>query len=763
MTTPAYNAWRWVSLSPLPTWAMALLVLALVVGIALAVVGLRQEPSKGRKAVLILLRALAAVALLFFLLEPGIRDLQVAQLKSRLAILVDRSASMNFPAAPGKESRSAEVGDYLKKVSSQLDALKDRYNVEVVGYDGALGPTTPQALSQEPAKGTKTDLLSAVRAVQGGDEASGGKKLSAVWLFSDGADNVELSQGVDGRARAELTALGAPVSTFLVGKKGVLDLSVDAVKVDDFAFVRNAVTAEVELHARGLNGQEVAVVLRREGQVVGTKTVTLQGDETKLSVPFTFTPDQTGRFVYTVSVPVLPGEAVVENNSRSFVLKVIRDRIRVLYVVGRPSWDERFLRGLLKQDANIDLVSFYILRTVTDDTGVLDERRELSLIPFPMDEIFDKKLHTFDVVIFQNFGYVDPSLSIAFYEKNLEQYVKEGGGFVMIGGDHAFGESRAAMKTLGLALPVEPSGQAATQEPFKPRLTANGQRHPVTALGDGAASSAQLWASLPPLNGANLVRAKPGATVLLDHPAASVDGQNAPILALWDYGRGRSMALMVDESWKWAFTSHAGGSSNHLYDRFWANALRWLVRDPDLTTLRVTADPATVEPGQPVGAAVAARLPDYQPAAGAAIEAELFSVEQQKVVAQERATAGPDGVARLEFPAPPAGAYKVRAKASQGAQALGEGEDAVAVRALGPERSDPAVRPDLLEQISQVTHGASYELPLGSLPDAPKLPPPVVEVGRAKDRPIWDRWYYLIALAGLLGAEWFLRRRFGYV
>ena len=87
----------------------------------------------------------------------------------------------------------------------------------------------------------------------------------------------------------------------------------------------------------------------------------------------------------------------------------------------------------------------------------------------------------------------------------------------------------------------------------------------------------------------------------------------------------------------------------------------------------------------------------------------------------------------------------------------------MAVRALGPERSDPAVRPDLLEQIAQVTHGASYELPLGSLPDAPKLPPPVVEVGRAKDRPIWDRWYYLIALAGLLGAEWFLRRRFGYV
>ena len=45
----------------------------------------------------------------------------------------------------------------------------------------------------------------------------------------------------------------------------------------------------------------------------------------------------------------------------------------------------------------------------------------------------------------------------------------------------------------------------------------------------------------------------------------------------------------------------------------------------------------------------------------------------------------------------------------------------------------------------------------------PLLDPPVVEVGRAKDRPLWDRWYYLVALVGLLGTEWFLRRRFGYV
>jgi hypothetical protein len=36
-------------------------------------------------------------------------------------------------------------------------------------------------------------------------------------------------------------------------------------------------------------------------------------------------------------------------------------------------------------------------------------------------------------------------------------------------------------------------------------------------------------------------------------------------------------------------------------------------------------------------------------------------------------------------------------------------------------------------------------------------------VGKSRDEPLWDRWHYLVLLVGLLGAEWMLRRRFGYI
>jgi hypothetical protein len=40
--------------------------------------------------------------------------------------------------------------------------------------------------------------------------------------------------------------------------------------------------------------------------------------------------------------------------------------------------------------------------------------------------------------------------------------------------------------------------------------------------------------------------------------------------------------------------------------------------------------------------------------------------------------------------------------------------------------------------------------------------PEVVEVGRRKDVPIWDRWWFLAGLSVSLAAEWLLRRRWGY-
>jgi uncharacterized membrane protein len=753
------DTWKLVSLSPLPIAALVVLSLALLVSVVLACWGVRREASTSRRSLMWVLRVLAGVAALFFLLEPGLRRLQVARVKNRVAVLVDRSASMAFPVSPQGPTRSEAVADALRSLAPQMEALGDRYAFEVLGFDPELAPVSLEALATQPAKASRTDLFSALRAVKSAD-SGGARKLAGVILFSDGADNVDLAQGLTPHAKAALQDFGVPISTVAVGKGSLNDLSIDSVKVDDFAFVRNSITAEVEVHARGFKGQQVQVVLKHEGQVVATKPVQFESDDETQPITFAFTPDQTGRFVYTVSVPVFPEEAVIENNTRSFALKVIRDRVRVLLVAGRPSWDERAIRGILKQDANVELISFYILRNSSDNVRADD--RDLSLIPFPRDEIFKEKIATFDLVIVLNFAHDDPGTSLLQFKNSIEEYVNNGGAVAYLGGDRSFGEAPGANTPFAAILPVTTAGPA-DLAPFTARLTADGQRHPITMLATGSSSSETMWNALPPIQGLNLTRPKPGAVVLLDHPFTTVDGKNAPLLVIEEVGRGRSLALMTDASWAWSLPAHALGAPTRSYERFWSNAIRWLVRDPDLTTLSVTADPPSVEPGHPVVGLVIARQSDYQPAAGASVKLELSSADDGHVVAEQTAVAGPDGSARLEFPAVPAGAYKLVGRATLGDRPLGQGTDTVAVRAVGSELADVRVNATLLAELAKTTKGAFFDSPSFALSEVPLAEPPLVEVGRSKDQPLWDRWYWLTVLVVIAGLEWSVRRRFGYV
>jgi hypothetical protein len=229
-----------------------------------------------------------------------------------------------------------------------------------------------------------------------------------------------------------------------------------------------------------------------------------------------------------------------------------------------------------------------------------------------------------------------------------------------------------------------------------------------------------------------------------------------------EVGAGRTLAVTTDASWRWGFLSAEGGQGNRAYLRFWSSALRWLVRDPALAPVQVEPDSPAVEPGSPVGLSVSVRAPDWGPGAGRRVDAELVD-EAGRSVARGQAVAGADGNARLELTPPAPGAYKIIAKSdARDGRPPEVATAAVAVRGAGPEDADAAPRPELLSAIAEATGGAFDVLPGGDLPRLALADPEVVEIGRRKSVPIWDRAWYLAALALALGGEWILRRRWGY-
>jgi uncharacterized membrane protein len=764
MLEGGYNAWRLTALSPLPPWGLVLLGLAALAAVALAWRGLRGETRPGRRAALLGLRAVSAALAVFLLAEPAIELLQTARVRNRFAVLVDGSRSMAFPTEPDGPARSAAAAAFLSEHRRELEALSDRVDLEWYAFGEDVAPTDAAEATRGIApKAGRTDLMAALRGAAGGAGGST-RKLAGVLVVSDGADNARLAEGLGPEARAEVKALGVPVNAVAVGRSAPRDLAVERVAVDDFAFVRSTVTVEATLRARGFADEDVQVVLRREGVVVASAKVRLERGKDRYTVPLSFAPDQTGTFVFTVATPVLPGEAVVENNTRSFVLRVIRDRVRVLLVAGRPSWDVRFLRGLLKQDPNVDLVSFFILRSNSDEPG---PQSELSLIPFPVQEIFGEQLRTFDAVLFVNFAYAPyRGLEIERFLPNLRDYVRNGGGLAMVGGEQSFGDARYGQTPLADVLPVAPiDGTTLFEGEAKLRLTPEGRRHPLSSLAPGDPQNEAAWAALPAPSAVNLTRALPpgqGAAVLLDVPSVSVGGRPAPLVAVREVGAGRTLAVTTDSSWRWGFLAAEGGQGNRAYLKFWSSALRWLVRDPALAPVQVEPDAPAVEPGSPVGLSVSVRAPDWGPGAGRRVDAELVD-EAGRSVARGQAVAGADGNARLELTPPGPGAYKIIAKSdARDGRPPEVATAAVAVRGAGPEDADAAPRPDLLNAIAEATGGAFEAIPGGDLPRLALADPEVVEIGRRKSVPIWDRAWYLAALALTLAGEWVLRRRWGY-
>ena len=126
---------------------------------------------------------------------------------------------------------------------------------------------------------------------------------------------------------------------------------------------------------------------------------------------------------------------------------------------------------------------------------------------------------------------------------------------------------------------------------------ARGQAHAVTQLGDTEQASADRWKSMPPLSTVNLIETiKPGATTLLS--ATDDRRRERVVLAYERYGRGKSVAFPVQDSWMWQM--HATiRVEDQTHENFWRQLLRWLVDGvPDAVETRPLTD--RVEPGQPV-------------------------------------------------------------------------------------------------------------------------------------------------------------------
>ncbi|MBM3508204.1 MAG: hypothetical protein FJX64_11005 [Alphaproteobacteria bacterium] len=517
-----------VAYSPLMPWW----VIVAIGAIALAILVF----GAVRRARGLILRGLAFAVGLAALANPSLIEEQRETLTDVAVIVADNSLSQNIG------DRKARTEAALADLTRRLEAL------------GNLEVRVVHAGNEANAEGTK--LFAAIERALSDVPP---ERVAGAILITDG--QVHDAPTADAIRNGAWRGTGdGPVHTLLTGHRNEGDRRVVVVRAPAYGVVGTdlAVTVRIE-DATAAPGTMTVLSVVTDG--VGERRIRLPvGIDADIPV----TIEHGGPTVLELVAEPGRAELTLLNNRAAVVVNGVRDRLRVLLVSGEPHNGERTWRNLLKADPSVDLVHFTILRPPEkqDATPI----RELSLIAFPVRQLFEDKLDDFDLIIFDR--YAQRGVIPRIYLQNIADYVGYGGAVLVAAGPEDASPSLSLFTTpIAEVLPTIPTGRILTVG-FRPQISDVGRRHPVTSdlLPPGVTSP--TWGRWFRLIGAQTTG---GTTVM--------EGENGqPLLVLDRVGEGRVAQLLSDQAWLWTRGIEGGGPQAELLRRL----AHWLMKEPDL-------------------------------------------------------------------------------------------------------------------------------------------------------------------------------------
>jgi hypothetical protein len=201
--------------------------------------------------------------------------------------------------------------------------------------------------------------------------------------------------------------------------------------------------------------------------------------------------------------------------------------------------------------------------------------------------------------------------------------------------------------------------------------------------------------------------------------------------------------------------------------RFWRQCVLWLAKKDEETAGRVWIGLAGRRAMRGTRVEFGMGAEDAQ---GEPIDAATFEVVVEKPDGSKEAVraakSGSEWAATFRETAEP-GDYKIVVTGKEGEAVLGTAEARFLVPAQDLELDRPAAEPSVMAQLAEMTKPAGgAALAAEELPDLLKRlaekPPELKEEVIARVT-YWDTWPFFLLFVGLLGTEWFLRKRWGLV
>ncbi len=698
------------------------------------------------------LRAVPLLVLILIFLQPVLVLHSVIPQKSFVAVAYDLSKSMEIHDGPGGQSRLDAEKQMLRPVGNPLlEELAKKFKVRYFRFAGSADRV--EDFQDQPRHGNVTDLARTLGQVAG---ELGNAPISGIVLITDGADNH--SKDLNATA-AQLRARNIPVYPIGIGSTGFArDTEVLRVTAPRKVLKDALIEADVSVRSKGYAGRTTRLLVKEGDHIVFSQEISLGGDDEVKTFKVNFAGESAGPRLFTFRVEPFPDEVVPENNDRSALVRVENEQPQVLYTDGEPRWAYAFLRRAVQDDKNLRLVTFLrqangkFTRQGVDSPTVLEKG-------FPVDK----------AELFKYKGLILGSIEASFFTfdqlRMISDFVSQrGGGLLVLGGRNSFGQGGYINTPLEDAVPVVlrlGQGNAAVPpyEPveYKAELTNYGMENPATRLSMDEKENRIRWSAAPPLVGINLTGGpKPGATVLAQSSVRDASGQYPVLLAFQRFGRGKSMALTSDSTWRWRMEQEY---KNNFHELFWKQLLRWLVNEvPDQVNLETdkhsySPDETVLVRGE-VNDETFMRLNNAQ--VNATVKAPSGEVSSVPFIWD----LSREGQYTATYKPREEGIYEVSAEAFRGGRGLGTAHANFRVADSLEEYHDAQLNADLLKKLAADTGGRYYQpADMETLPEDISIS----EKGasRLEERELWDMPLFFLLFAGAVSAEWILRKRKG--
>lgn len=716
----------------LNSYLFFILLLTFLMGLSFFVYRRINPPVSGRlKRFLTLLRIASLGIILFILFEPILNLSWHRVEKPIIGVLLDTSASMSL-TDEGK-LRSEQAKKILLSNIFQTTG-KDK-TLEFYQFSDQLAALPLNRLDSVQFNHDGTDLTGALITLK---EKNIDRYLKGVILITDGINNLG-----ENPARY-VEDYGTPIFPIAVGKPvAQKDFVITKVTTNQVTYANTRVPVDVSIQSFGFQGQRIKISLLKGSEVIDSKDINIEKDNFETRTRLEFMPGEPGFQKYRIQIPALKDELTAINNQKSFYVKVLKSKMKILFMAGSPDPDFKFMKKNLEADPNIEI-----------DYWVVKKNQEFYQGYFQYDL---NQLKQYDCLILQNFPGRNVAPQVIPILKNLiETYSTP---LLFVAGNGMQSQSLLPLKDfLPITLPLNEMNEILVI----PRLTAKGLAHPVTRIVDNEFENQQQWQDLPPIY-FNLQRIQlyPGSETLveIDPEHTLIRGQQLPLplVVIKKMGQHKTIAILGYGIWRWDLLSWGIGRSSEIFKQFLSNSVRWLITKEDNKPVRIYPDQEIYRNGQPITFTGEVYYEDYRPRDGAEIKLKVHG--KQKTYEILLAGIG-NGKYEGALPAIEGGDYSYEGNATYHNRHLGTDHGQFSVEDFNLEFLQTKMNETLLQQMALKTGGTYLtDSSFSSLESLMQFPPR--KKLESRELQLWNKLFWLIAAIIFLSSEWFLRKQSG--